>query len=116
MYSHGFVDYGRIYKDKEMCCEDGRECGRTEAERTDPGRGVQTLRGDCGEGGRHSPGNALSTAAPYKAYKSASASEECLNHGPQRKLGLDQEIDNRIARDGITWVMMRRSMFPKMLR
>lgn len=38
MCSHGFVDYGRIPKDKEMYREDGREYGgRTEAEVTSPG-------------------------------------------------------------------------------
>lgn len=46
---------------------DGRECGKTEAEITCPGRGVQTLRSDCGEGGRGSPDDAVSTAASYKA-------------------------------------------------
>lgn len=61
-----------------MYHEDGRECGRTEAGVRRPGRAVQTLTSDCGEGGRGSPDNALSTAASYKE-EAASASQGCLN-------------------------------------
>lgn len=63
--------------------EDGRECGRTEAEVTSPDGGVQTLRSDCGEGSRGRD-DALSTAASYKVYRAASVSQECLNEMDHR--------------------------------
>lgn len=56
-----------------------------EAEVTSPDGGVQTLRSDCGEGGRGSPDDALSTAASYKAYRAASVSQECLNQMDHRR-------------------------------